>query len=348
MYHVAFFEPPGIRMSRKLVRWGVMSTANIGRVAVNPAIQASSNSNLNAVASRNAESARAFADEWKIPVAYGSYEAMLRADDIDAVYIPLPNSLHAGWSIKAMEAGKHVLCEKPLGLTHAECLEMQAASEANDVRFMEAFMYRFHPRTEKVLEMIRDGVVGELKMIQSVFTFRLKNQDNIRLDPALGGGGLMDVGCYCVNISRTAAGAEPEEVQAMAIQSASGVDEMLAGSMRFANGVIASFQCGLNTHRREACEIGGTEGYLKLNEAFLPGKGDVVIEEHRGGDAPVMHTIAGVDEYQCMVEHFSDCILNGTEPRYSAEEAARNMRVIQALYASVRAGGKTIQVESVA
>ena len=334
-------------MNNNKVRWGVISTANIGRYAVNPAIQASSNGELNAVASRSADKARAFAEEWGIPVAYGSYEELLADADIDAVYIPLPNSLHRKWSIRAMEAGKHVLCEKPLALNKAECLEMQAASEANGVTLMEAFMYRFHPRTDRVLQMIRDGALGKLSMIQSAFTFRLKNRDNIRLDPALGGGALMDVGCYCVNLSRTATGGEPEEVQAIATTSASGVDEMLAGSMRFANDVVASFQCGLNTRRREAYEIGGSDAYLRVEDAFLPGKGDVIIEEYRDDAQPTVHTVDGVDEYQLMVEHFADCVLNGTPPHYTATEAARNMQVIEALYASVRAGGKTIRVADI-
>lgn len=331
-------------MSGKTLRWGVISTANIGRKAVNPAIQASANGELVAVASRGEKAARAFADQSGIPVAYGSYDELLGDGDIDAVYVPLPNSEHRDWSIKAMEAGKHVLCEKPLALTEAECLEMNAAGEANGVTFMEAFMYRFHPRTERLLQMIRDGVVGELKMIQSVFTFRLNQPDNIRLDPALGGGALMDVGCYCVNISRSVADGEPVEVQAVAGESTSGVDEMLAGSMRFANGVIASFQCGLNARRREACEIGGTDAWLRVADAFLPGTGEVVIEEYRDGDAPAIHSVGGTDQYRCMVEHFADCALNGVSPRYSGREAALNMRTIEALYRSVRSGGKTVSV----
>jgi len=331
-------------MSNRKLRWGVISTANIGRRAVVPAIQASANGELVAVASRNVEDAHSFASECGIPVAHGSYETLLADANIDAVYIPLPNSLHRDWSIRAMESGKHVLCEKPLGLTENECLEMNAAARANGVTFMEAFMYRFHPRTERVLKMVRDGVVGELKMIQSVFTFRLKQAGNIRLDPALGGGALMDVGCYCVNVSRTVAGAEPIEAQAVAVPSSSGVDDMLAGLLRFEDGVIASFQCGLNSLRRESYEIGGTDAYLKVADAFLPGDRDTVIEEYREGHAPIVHTIDGTDEYRCMVEHFADCVLNGTQPRYPAEEAALNMRVIEALYASVRAGGRTVSI----
>ncbi|MDX1495553.1 MAG: Gfo/Idh/MocA family oxidoreductase, partial [Longimicrobiales bacterium] len=182
-------------MSDSPVRWGVLSTANIGRAAVNPAIQASSNGELVAVASRDADRARAFASEHGIPESCGSYEALLERDDIDAVYIPLPNSMHREWTIRAAEAGKHVLCEKPLALDAAECEEMEAAAAEAGVKLMEAFMYRFHPRTERVVEMLREGVVGEPKTVRSTFTFRLRSRDNIRLDPDLGGGALMDVGC---------------------------------------------------------------------------------------------------------------------------------------------------------
>ncbi len=207
-------------------------------------------------------------------------------------------------------------------------------------------MYRFHPRTERVLEMVRSGVVGELKMIHSTFTFRLTQPDNIRLQPEFGGGALMDVGCYCINVSRTIANAEPVEVQAFATWSSSGVDNMMSGTLRFADDLLASFECGLNTKRREAYEIGGTDASLRVPDAFLPGSGEVFIEELRDGDEPILHPIAGVDEYQCMVEHFAACVLDGSQPRYSADEAALNMRVIEALYRSVRSGGRPVSVES--
>ena len=331
-------------MSEKKVRWGVISTANIGRWAVNPAIQASQNGELIAVASRDEARAREFAEQGGIPVAYGSYEALLADDDIDAVYIPLPNGLHREWTIRAAEAGKHVLCEKPLALSEAECREMAAAADANGVKLMEAFMYRFHPRSELMIDMMRGGHVGELRMIQSVFTFRLKSPDNIRLDPELGGGALMDVGCYCVNLSRTAAGCEPVEAQAIAVQSPSGVDEMMTGTLRFPNDLLASFQCGLNTKRREAYELGGTEACLRVADAFLPGDDDVIIEEQRDGAEPITHPIAGVDEYRLMVEHFADCALTGANPRYPVAEAALNMRAIEALYASARQNGVPVTI----
>jgi xylose dehydrogenase (NAD/NADP) len=326
-------------VSERRVRWGVMSTANIGRVAVNPAIQASANGELIAVASRDGARARAFATDHGIPKGLGSYEALLDDDEIDAVYIPLPNSMHREWTMRAAEAGKHVLCEKPLALSAAECQEMAAAAEENGVKLMEAFMYRFHPRTRRVVSMVRDGVVGELGAIRSAFTFRLRSRDNIRLDPDLGGGALMDVGCYCVNVSRTLAGEEPVEVQASARWSDRGVDEALTGILRFPGGAVAHFDCALDLERSEAYEVAGSEGQLRVPAAFLPGTADVDIVESRGREGEVAHTVPGDDEYRLMVEHFADCVLHGGNPRYAAQEAAANMRVIDALYRSARSGG---------
>lgn len=320
------------------VRWGVLSTANIGRAAVNPAIQASSNGTLVAVASRDADRAETFAAEHGIPQAYGSYEALLERDDIDAVYIPLPNSMHREWTIRAARAGKHVLCEKPLALDAAECDEMAAAADDAGVKLMEAFMYRFHPRTERVLEMLREGRIGRVGAVRSAFTFRLRSQENIRLDPDLGGGALMDVGCYCVNVSRTLVGEEPVEVQASAHWSDRGVDEFMAGMLRFPGGATAHFDCALTLERSEAYEVAGTDGQLRVASAFLPGTDDVEIVEARGRDGESVHPIAGDDEYRLMVEHFADCVLHDRQPRYGATEAAANMRVIEALYRSARTG----------
>jgi len=331
-------------MGTKQLRWGVISTANIGRAAVNPAIQASSNGALMAIASRDEETARTFAEKWDIPTSYGSYEALLDDQQIDAVYIPLPNSLHRAWTIKAAEKGKHILCEKPLALNAAECLEMQAAADAHGVKLMEAFMYRFHPQTEKVLEMVRSGVVGELRMIHSAFTFRLTPPDNIRWKPEMGGGALMDVGSYCVNISRTLAGLEPVEVQAFAHWGSSGVDDQLAGTLRFANGVLAQFDCALTMERRETYEVAGTDAFLRIPAAFLPGTADTLFHEQRGRKEHLEHTTPGVDEYRLMVEHFADCVLNDRPVRYTAAEAALNMRVIEALYRSARNAGKPVEL----
>jgi predicted dehydrogenase len=297
-------------MSDLTLRWGVISTANIGRVAVNPAIQAASNGELLAVASRDSERARSFAEAHSIPRHYGSYQDLLVDADIDAVYNPLPNSLHLEWTVRAADAGKHILCEKPMALNERECREM----------------------------------IGELRAIRSAFTFRLTRPDNIRMDPELGGGALMDVGCYCVNVSRTLAGAEPDEVQATARWAASGVDEQLVGTLMFSDGVMAHFDCALTMERCESYEVAGTDGYLTVPESFLPGTNDARILEHRGRGEVVHHTIAGADEYQRMVEHFGDAVLHGRPLRYTPEEAAQNMRVIEALYRSARGRGRVVAI----
>ena len=320
--------------------WGILSTANIGRAAVMPAIRASANGTLVAVASRTSARALEFATTHGIPEHYGSYDALLGAAGIDAVYIPLPNSLHREWAIKAVEHGKHVLCEKPLGLTAAECHEMAAAAKANGVTLMEAFMYRFHPQIGRVEGLIRDGTLGALKSIRSAFTFRLTKPGNIRLDPALGGGALMDVGCYCVNVSRTLAGREPVEAQAWATFGPTGVDLELAGSLRFDGGLVAQFDCSLTMERREFVEIAGTEGSIELRAAFVPGTADAVVIQHRGREPSIEHRIAGDDEYRLMVEHFADGALHRRPVRYPADEAAANLRVIEALYRSTRQGGR--------
>jgi xylose dehydrogenase (NAD/NADP) len=327
-------------MTDRKLRFGVLGTANIGRGATIPALQHSNNSIVLAVASRNEEKARDFAEKQHIPRSYGSYEALLAAEDIEAVYVPLPNSLHREWTIKAAEAGKHILCEKPLALNAAECAEMDAAARQNGVRLMEAFMYRFHPQTEKVLELVQSGVIGEAKMIYAVFTFLLTNPANIRLRPDLGGGSLMDVGCYCVNVSRTVAQAEPVEVQAYANWGQSGVDEEMAGTLRFANGLLAQFSCALTMERRELYQVAGTQGHIDVPAAFLPGVKDTTVYEHHGRQGFKAHTLAGVDEYQLMVEHFADCVLHDRPFRYAPSEAAANMRVIEALHRSARNDGR--------
>ncbi len=327
-------------MGEQKLRWGVISSANIGRFAVIPALQRSDNGELIAVASRDEEKARTFAADLDIPRAYGRYEDLLAAEDIDAVYIPLPNSLHREWTIKAAEAGKHILCEKPLALNAAECEELASAAEQHGVVLMEAFMYRFHPQTLKVLELLQSAAIGEPRLMYAVFTFRLTNPANIRLNPELGGGSLMDVGSYCVNISRTLAGAEPVEVHACANWGRTGVDEEMAGTLRFAKGLLAQFSCGLTLERREFYQVAGPDGHIEVQSAFLPGHGDTTIYEHHGRRETVAHAISGADEYQLMVEHFADCVLHQIPVRYPPAEAAANMRVIEALYRSARSNGR--------
>lgn len=325
-------------MTENSVRWGVLSTANIGRRAVLPAIQRSGNGELLAVASRDADAAAAFAAELGIPRAYGSYEALLADEQIEAVYIPLPNSLHREWAIKAAAAGKHVLCEKPLALDEAECAEMIAAADQHGVLLMEAFMYRFHPQTARVLELIGQGTIGDVRLVRAAFTFRVTNPANIRLQPSLGGGALMDVGCYCVNLARTLFGAEPAAAQAFAAWGASAVDEQLLGQLLFEGPRYAQFDSALTLARREAYQVVGTAGVIEVPVAFLPGQGDTAIHIQTAAGVTA-ETIAGADEYQLMVEHFAACVRGLATLRYPPAEASANMRAIAALYRSARRGG---------
>ena len=269
------------------VRWGILSTARIGQKRLIPAIQKSRNGVVTSVASRDLRKAKQFGREMGIPHAMGSYEELLASKDVDAVYIPLPNSLHKEWTVKAAEAGKHVLCEKPMGLDVEEVNAMSAAASANHVKLMEAFMYRFHPQTEKIIQMVRDGEIGKLRAIQAAFAFTLNNWDDIRYNPRLGGGSLMDVGCYCVNICRTLVGAEPVTVYATANWAPTGVDELMVANLVFPDGVLAQFTCGFVLDRSQHYQVMGTEGTIALEMgAFLSGGRDIHIrgaEKGRSG-----------------------------------------------------------------
>lgn len=326
------------------IRWGILGTATIARAALIPALQASRNAEVVALASRDTERAFGIATRFGIPSSYGSYDALLADPAVDAVYVPLPNALHAPWTLRAIAAGKHVLCEKPLGVSAAECLSMAEAAGAQGVKLMEAFMYRFHPQIDALVTLIDEGAIGELRHMHASFTFRLARPDNIRLQPELGGGALMDVGCYCVNLFRTVMGEEPLEGSAMAHWHPNGVDEQLSGTLRFANGVMAQFDCGLNMARRETFLAAGAEGVIELPRAFLPVEQPTTILLRRGYSEADHRTIAGVDAYRLMVEHFSECIFTDTAPLFDAHEAAQNMRVIESLYRSAAAGGASVTI----
>jgi predicted dehydrogenase len=329
------------------IRWGILSTANIGRRAVTPAIRASENGVLMAVASRDANKATEYAGQFGIPRSYASYGELLADPEVDAIYNPLPNSLHREWTIRALEAGKHVLCEKPLSLDAAECVEMFEAAKQNDRILMEAFMYRFHPRMHRMLELLASRPLGDVKLIRSAFTFPVLDPSNIRLQPELGGGALMDVGCYCVNVSRTLLGREPVEAQAFEVQGGAGVDVELIGVLRFEGDVFAQFHCAMNTFRQEFVEVVGSEGRLRLDSAFLPGTADAVIQLDRQGEGKTEVVVPGAEQYRLMVEHFAECALKGTEPRYGLDDAAANMAAITALYESARDGGRPKRVAAV-
>ena len=317
------------------VTWGVLGGANIALRAVIPALQRARNARLVAIASRTEPRAREAAQRLGIR-AHGSYEALLADSEVQAVYIPLPNTMHREWTLRCAAAGKHVLCEKPLAVTAEDCQAMIAGCRRHGVILMEAFMYRFHPRTERVLEIARAGEIGDVRLVRASFTFATRERrGNIRFDPQLGGGALYDVGCYTTNICRAVLG-EPDEMAAFGYVGPSGVDETAAAVLRFADGRVGVIDCGIVLPRREEYEIVGSTGRLAVPgpNAFLPAQSDAAIEVVRGADREVV-TIPGVDQYQRMTEHFGD-VLGGARLALPPEDAVGNVRTIAALKASLQ------------
>src|SRR5882672_9599201 len=248
--------------SRK-IGWGILGTGNIARQFCS-GVRGCERGVLLAVGSRTAASAAEFAGQYAISKSYPTYEQVLSDKQVDAVYISLPNSMHCEWTIKALEAGKHVLCEKPISANEAEAKRMFEVADSAAKILVEAFMYRAHPQTKEMIQKIRSGAVGEVKLIRSSFCYRTSRMEgNIRWDPELSGGSLMDVGCYCINFSRMVAGAEVVEVQASGKLHESGVDEMVVGNLRFANGVLANFSCGMRAQGDNSAYVCGSEGYLE-------------------------------------------------------------------------------------
>ncbi|RMF78505.1 MAG: gfo/Idh/MocA family oxidoreductase [Chloroflexi bacterium] len=319
------------------IRWGVISTANIGRKRVLPAIQQSRNGELVAIASRNLDSAQAVADELGIPKAYGSYEALIADPDIDAIYNPLPNSLHAEWSIKCAEAGKPTLCEKPLASDAAEAQTMVDAFAERGVLFAEAFMWRFHPRSQRVKQMLDDGAVGDVHVISATFSFRLSDESNIRLSKALAGGSLMDVGCYCINAARFFTGEEPIDGQAFADWGATtGVEERLTAILRFESGVIAHFDSSLRSQKTHQYEIRGSKGRILVEDSFVPEASvETVIRYWHEGSYEAIK-IDPANHYQIMVEDFADALSNNRPPKFLPQDGVNNMKVIDMLLAKAR------------
>jgi predicted dehydrogenase len=321
------------------IRWGILSTANIGRKRVIPALHQTRNGVVAAVASRNSEKAQAFAAANGIPQAYGSYEELLADPNIDAIYNPLPNSEHAAWSIACAEAGKATLCEKPLASDAAAAQRMVDAFTGRGVLFAEAFMYRFHPQTVHVREMLESGAVGRVTAIQSTFTFPITSEGNIRLDKSLAGGSLMDVGCYCLNVMRLMIGEEPVDVAARTqIGATSGVEEAIAGVLVFPSGVIGHFDSGLRAYRAHNYEIRGTEGRIQVDSGFAMEPDEQPVIRHWRGDTYQEIVIPAANHYTLMAEDFADALLNNRPPRFPGQDGVENMRVIDRLLAAAGVG----------
>jgi xylose dehydrogenase (NAD/NADP) len=326
--------------SARRLRWGVLGGARIARVCVIPALHRSRNGEIRGIACRSGDRSRALAREHEIPLACGRYEEILEDPEIEAVYIPLPNHLHKEWTVRAVEAGKHVLCEKPLAVNAQEAQEMVQAARRRGVHLMEAFMYRFHPRSLRIKSLVDQGAVGDPRLIRSAFCFRHPDPQEMRFRPEMGGGALLDVGCYGVSLARWILGAEPETAQAMADYGPTGADVTMIGLLRFPEGRVAVIEASLVSALQQTFSIAGTRGMVELpHDAFIPWERDAwfrvrAADEEEG----TVETIPGVDEYQLMVENFADSVLGGGRPAYPAEDGLKNMRVLDALSLAAREG----------
>jgi predicted dehydrogenase len=316
-------------MTYEPVRWGIISTADINRLVIPPS-QASEKVDLVGVASRTQEWADGYAATWHIPRAYSSYDALLADPEIEAVYISLPNSLHVEWSIRAAEAGKHVLCEKPMDSSPDKVDDAFDAADRAGTLLMEAFMWRHNPQTKRLQELLEDGVVGELRLVRSCFSYGLYDESNIRLRADVEGGALMDVGCYCISGSRLVAG-EPESVYGRQWTGPSGTDWVFTASLQFPDDVLGLFDCGTAMTNRDELEAIGSEGSLFLDDPWHCR--NPVIEIRRDGEVERVE-IEPEDSYRLELENLSDAIRGGAGPLLGRDDAVAQARVIEALYES--------------
>jgi D-xylose 1-dehydrogenase (NADP+, D-xylono-1,5-lactone-forming) len=322
-------------MTDSPLRWGLLSTANINRALIKP-LRVSPRNHLTAVASRSQASADVYAKKWKIARAFGSYQSMLADPDVDVVYNSLPNHLHAEWTINALEAGKHVLCEKPMGLMPAEVDAMEAAAIKNGKIVAEAFMYRHHPQTLKVKELVESGAIGKLQLVRGSFTFKMSTDVNIRLVPEMGGGSIWDIGCYPISYARFIIGAEPLEVFGQQVTGVTGIDDSFFGQMRFLGDVYAQFDCGFRTPFRTHLEVIGSEGTITVPSPFKPGLNEKIKLEREGKTETIKMPIQEL--YIGEVEDMADVILLGKAPRVSLADSRANVAAIVALLESAKSG----------
>ena len=327
----------------RVFRWGFLGTGNIAR-QFGAGVRASERSRTVAVGSRAEQSARTFAREYGVERAHASYEALLADRDVDAVYVSLPNAMHHEWTIKALKAGKHVLCEKPIAVNRAQAEEMFDVAERNGLVLIEAFMYRAHPLTRAVIETVKSGAIGEVRLVRTSFCYRTTRiADNIRFNADLAGGALMDIGCYCINFSRLFAGTEPTGIHAVGRLHPSGVDEMVVGQMQFPNGVLASFTCGMGVQADNTAYVCGNEGYV---ETFVPWKPPATgatytlarstppRQDQPGAKAPATpprdtRTVdAGKELYAIEADDFAATVLDGKPPMLTRQDSVGNMRVL--------------------
>jgi D-xylose 1-dehydrogenase (NADP+, D-xylono-1,5-lactone-forming) len=322
-----------VRSSNEPVKWGILSTADINRLVIPPA-QASPAVDLVAIASRERSRAEEYARRWGIERAYGTYDELLEAPDVEAVYISLPNTLHVEWSIRALEAGKHVLCEKPFSRHPEEVERAFDVAERTGLLLSEAFMYRHNPQTKRLEQLVREGTIGELRLVRAAFSYSLHDPENIRLRPDVEGGALMDVGCYCVSGSRLLAG-EPETVYGQQYVGPTGTDWVFTGQLRFPSDVLAVFDCGTTLPERDELEAIGTEASLFLDDPWHCRS--PVIELRRDGTVERIE-LEPADSYGLELEDLSSAIRGGREPLLGRADAVAQARTLEALDGSARSG----------
>ncbi len=318
------------------VRWGVLGCANFARNTAIPAMLKSNNVELTAVASRTIGRAEQFQRDFGFDKAYGSYEELLADPDVEAIYDPLPNGMHGEWTIKAAIAGKHSLCEKPFTVSLDEAKAVDAAIKQHGVLAMEAFMWRFHPMHLRVRELIAEGEIGTIRNVRVAFTFSIAREPNVRLSDALAGGGIMDVGCYCISQSRFLFDAEPTSVFAIADYDPEyNVDMLASGILTFPGG-RASFDCGFELPFRCEYEVAGSKGRIVCPLSILPGE-NAEIHVHANNGVRT-ETFPGFNQYVLEFEHFSRAVAGEETLRYGTEDAIKQQRVIDAVYKSTRLG----------
>ena len=319
------------------VRWGVLSVANIAVKRVIPALSASGSEKLVAVASRNTQRARElFAQKPDLRI-YETYQSLIDDPEIEAIYNPLPNSLHAEWTIKALMAGKHVLCEKPLAVTAEQGALMIEAARSNEKLLMEAFMYRFHPQTIWALEQVRSGRVGEVRLVRASFSFNIfmpPRHNDIRLQPALAGGSLMDVGCYAINFCRAAYGHAPRAVAARVYAADPGaVEHATSAVLDFGDGRFGQIDSSFALPTRQGAEIIGELGTLTIPMPFVTGIHETEVVLALEGQT-IHQKVSAADAYRLEVEHFGACVRSGTSPALNLDETLENLATIEAVYQS--------------
>ncbi len=322
------------------VQWGILSTARINEKFIAGCAETALVT-IGAVASRDPQRARAYADEHGIWRAHGSYEALLADPEVEAVYISLPNSMHVAWTRRALRAGKHVLCEKPLSRHPDEVRALFALAGREGLLLMEAFMYRHNPQTRRLQELIAEGAIGRPQLIRSAFGFALTDAANVRLSAALDGGALMDVGCYCVSASRLVAG-EPLRVTAQQRLGGEGVDVAFTATMSFADDVLAHFDCGLSLAARDELEVVGDRGTLFLDD---PWHCVQPVIELRANESVERFELPYVNSYMLEAENLSKAIRGDAAPLLGRDDAVGQAVAIDALYRAAAAGGEVVSLD---